>query len=115
MEICQRQIWVLRRSLESRPLRSGDYSGSQKTSKSAKNKVVKAYEVDGSTASNKPAEMPADDSTDAKNVRCSAKLDNKLSDKPIVLVKDDLGCVMMVRQTFEDLKLANPFRVFPLL
>ncbi len=72
----------LYRGFESPPLRSIDDSGGQERSKSAKNQEVTSTQADGPTPSNKPAKVPTDDSTNTMNVRCSDKLDNKLSDKP---------------------------------
>jgi hypothetical protein len=59
-----------------------DDNNSQETSKSAKNQEVTSTQADGSIASNKPSKVPTDDSPGTMNVRCSDKLDNKLSNKP---------------------------------
>ena len=70
------------RGFESRPLRYTDAKGCQKESKSAKNKGFTADKSECSNGYQSPSEVPGDDSTSTKNVRCSDKLDNKLSDKP---------------------------------
>ncbi|TKJ35536.1 MAG: hypothetical protein CEE38_15305 [Planctomycetes bacterium B3_Pla] len=59
-----------------------DDNKGQETSKSAKNQEVTSTPTDGSAPSKKPAKVPTDDSPGTMNVRCSDKLDNKLSDKP---------------------------------
>ena len=70
------------RGFESRPLRYTDAKGCQEESKSTKNKEVTAGTSLCSNGPQSPSEVPTDDSTSTNDVRCSDKLDNKLSNKP---------------------------------
>jgi hypothetical protein len=61
--------------------KTADDNKGQKPSKSAKNKGVTTSKAEDSAPPKTPAKVPVDDSTSTKNVRCSDKQNNKLSNK----------------------------------
>ena len=71
--------------LEKTPKTTDDNKG-QETYRSSKNKGVTTSKSETSDHSKSPSKVPADDSINTINVRCSDERNNKLSDKPTMEV-----------------------------